>query len=235
MGGKISLIDEAKDEYDFQAIHLLIRRCDNGYNPDILRELRELISQDPRCVNKVLRKKVDGSTAQNDAANDAEYDSDFDDSDDDRDERKITPLYLAVDKGNTFVVKELLKHHAKLDVNCDYSIPSELHFAVQNDDYDMVLSLLACGSSPHTPDNCNSYRPLKVVQSKDIADALIVMGADVNARSSVGWTNLHTTPIRDNLEVLKTLVANGVTHSLTPLLTHSHALTILFMIIRCES
>ena len=35
------------------------------------------------------------------------------------------------------------------------------------------------------------------------------MGANVNTRSTVGWTNLHTTLACDHVEVLKTLVANG--------------------------
>ena len=243
MGGKISLIDETKEVYDYQAIHSLIMRCNDSYDAGIIRELRDLISTNPRCVNQILRKKLvvearsnenqamhnaetgnnaeSDNDAESDDDNDAESDDDDDDdddddaeSDDDADyiyggEKIISPLYLAVERGNTFVVKELLKNGARMDKKCTYSIPSELHLAVQNDDYEMALTLLACGASPSTPDACNSYRPLKVVSSRGIADALIVMGGNVNSRSSVGWTNLHTTPVRDNTDVLKTLVANG--------------------------
>ena len=98
---------------------------------------------------------------------------------------------------------------AELDVPFSGDIPSALHYTVQKDDVDMSLLLLACGASPHVCDAYNSYSMLKVVKSREIAEALITMGADVNKRSSVGWTNLHTTPVRDHVEVLRTLVANG--------------------------
>ncbi len=225
MGGKISLIDETKEFYDYQAIHSLIMRCNDSYDAGIIRELRDLISTNPRCVNQILKKKrvVEAKSNENQVIHNDESDNDDDDDDDDDDydddddddyddigdEKIISPLYLSVERGNTFVVKELLKNGARMDKKCTYSIPSELHLAVQNDDYEMVLTLLAFGASPSTPDACNSYRPLKVVSSRGIADALIVMGGNVNSRSSVGWTNLHTTPVRDNTDVLKTLVANG--------------------------
>jgi ankyrin repeat protein len=123
--------------------------------------------------------------------------------------KRITALYVAVDKKNSKMVKALIRSGAALDICCDYCTPSELFFAVNNNDVEMALLLLACGASPHVADSCNHYTLLKVVQNRQIAEALITMGANVNVRSSVGWTNLHTTPVRDSLEVLETLVANG--------------------------
>jgi ankyrin repeat protein len=123
--------------------------------------------------------------------------------------KRITALYVAVDKKNSKMVKALIRSGAALDICCDDCTPSELFFAVKKSDVGMALLLLACGASPHVADSSNHHTLLKVVKNRQIAEALITMGADVNVRSSVGWTNLHTTPVHDSLEVLETLVANG--------------------------
>lgn len=150
--------------------------------------------------------KIFGASILN---NDDDDDENFDDDPDDTKISRITPLYVAVDKRNLKMAKALIRLGAELEVRYEYDIPSVLHYAVQKDDVEMSLLLLACGASPHVCDDINHYSLLKVVQSRKIAEALITMGANVNMRSSVGWTNLHTTPVRDHVEVLKTLVANG--------------------------
>ncbi len=123
--------------------------------------------------------------------------------------KRITALYVAVDKKNSKMVKALIRSGAALDIRCDDFTPSELFFAVNKSDVEMALLLLACGASPHVADSVNHHTLLKIVRNRQIAEALITMGANVNVRSSVGWTNLHTTPVHDDLEVLETRVANG--------------------------
>ena len=161
------------------------------------------------CIEKITELvKIFGARILNNDDDDADDEDDADD-DDDSNISRITPLYIAVDKENFNMVKALIRLGAELEVRFSLDIPSVLYYAVQKNAVEMALLLLACGASPHACEEKNHDSLLKIVKSCEIAEALITMGADVNRRSTVGWTNLHTTPFHDNVEVIKTLVANG--------------------------
>jgi hypothetical protein len=127
----------------------------------------------------------------------------------DEDEGALTPLYVAVDRKHADMVRALVGLKANLNQKLDYSTASPLAFAVQRDDAEFAALLLACGSDPNVKDSCNYHTPLRNAVSVTISEMLLCAGADVNARTSMNWTNLNFTPVRGSYELAVFLVANG--------------------------
>jgi hypothetical protein len=127
----------------------------------------------------------------------------------------ITPMYVAVEKENWDVVRALVWFGSDLRRKLSKTIASPLCFALHTASplatgrLEGVKTLLGCGCDPNATDDFNMERPLKFADTAEASELLICQGAEVNARCSVNWTNLHFNFGRGNVELAKMLVANG--------------------------
>jgi ankyrin repeat protein len=126
-------------------------------------------------------------------------DSDMEDDDEER--SGVSPLYVAVDQKRNDVVMALAACGANLNTKLDYEIASPLYLAVNRNTIECVKVLLACGSSVRVRNDQNHYSLLKAVQFVAVARLLVAFGADINARTSVNWTNLDFTTTDNQLDL----------------------------------
>lgn len=112
----------------------------------------------------------------------------------------ITPVHLAVLQGKLDTLKLLLDRKADVNVR-DSGGNTSLHYAVDNGRTELVEALLAAGADPNAPGWTNGeaqpWWPLFKAEvlpppvGNQIVSALLKHGADVNAKTTNGWTALH--------------------------------------------
>lgn len=112
----------------------------------------------------------------------------------------ITPVHWAVLQDKLDTLKLLLERKADVNVR-DSGGNTPLHYAVDNGRAELVEALLAAGADPNAPGWTNGeaqpwwplFRAVSLPAevSGRIVKALIAHAADVNSRSTNGWTALH--------------------------------------------
>ena len=129
----------------------------------------------------------------------------------------ITPVHWAVLQGKLDNLKLLLDHKADVNVR-DSGGNMPLHYAVDNGRAELVEALLAAGADPNAPGWTNGeaqpwwplFRAVTLPPefSGPIVKALIAHGADVNAKTTNGWTALHQAVHLNQSDLAELLVAN---------------------------
>jgi ankyrin repeat protein len=185
--------------------------------PNSAQKIQYLIKNHKANINAGLVPYPTTSTTAASSHSLEDQDSDYDDDseaemDEDEDafmKKRLTPFWVAVNSNRVDNARTFYQLGAPFNtrISCEY--PSPLFLAVEKDRLDMTRFLLSCGSNPNVPDSVNGDRPLKRVKSPELALLLIAAGANVNARSSMGWSNLHFTPVRGSEELALALIANG--------------------------
>jgi ankyrin repeat protein len=88
----------------------------------------------------------------------------------------------------------------------------EIHDAAMRGDLKKVRKLLKKNPTLIASKNKNGWMPLHYVAMyghKDVAESLLVYGADVNAKTNGGQTPLHNTMPLDRIGIAELLLANG--------------------------
>jgi len=144
---------------------------------------------------------------------------------------ETTPLHYAVRGGHVEVVKCLLENGASLsfDTSTSHSASqgggSLLFIAVENGDIECTRILLEFGCSVHQTVNMkllihkdfetsDCVQPLALAASKghgEIVDLLIQYNADIQARTSKGWTPLDLAVLNGHTACVKRLLSHGAT------------------------
>ena len=112
-----------------------------------------------------------------------------------------------------------------LDAMVDDNNINPLHYAVMNDNLDIVKDLVEKGASMEAIDDEN-YTPLSIAAAKgllDIVKYLVDKGANMEIVTAYKMTPLHDAVIHDHIDVVKYLVEHGANmealdhHNNTPL------------------
>ncbi|KAI5849160.1 ankyrin repeat-containing domain protein [Tricharina praecox] len=121
-----------------------------------------------------------------------------------------TPLHMAcLHAKEVSTVRILLEHGAdpnahSLGTQCT----TPLHIAAQNDSTEIVRLLLEKGADPNAKTEMIGWDALRLAQSVEVCEILIVAGADVKAISNSGFTQLAQSA--GNLGKTKLLADHGV-------------------------
>jgi ankyrin repeat protein len=105
---------------------------------------------------------------------------------------KITPLHIAVSKGDQNIVEALLEKGANVEAK-DKDGYNPLHIAVTKQNQKIVEALLEKGANVEVKDNYDQT-PLHIAilkENKNIVEALLKHDADVEAQNKFGLTPLH--------------------------------------------
>ena len=113
-----------------------------------------------------------------------------------------TALHLVAKLGNVDIAKEILKTGMNIDVQQTTGAVinryTPLHFAVKNQNFDMVLLLTAAGANLNAQED-DGYTPLHIasqLESEKFAEYLVSKGAEVNIANYTGQTPLHESIVR---------------------------------------
>jgi ankyrin repeat protein len=124
-------------------------------------------------------------------------------------------LYAAVFASRAQIL-DILVEKAGADPNAwrsDYlSVGSLLHLAVQDDQMQLVQTLLRYGVDPNSYDGEYYWTPLHHAvkgSTIEIVRNLLDGGADPNVSEDEGWTSLHFAVQGGNIRILKLLVERG--------------------------
>tara|TARA_B100001029_G_scaffold161687_1_gene150597 strand:+ start:279 stop:833 length:555 start_codon:yes stop_codon:yes gene_type:complete len=112
----------------------------------------------------------------------------------------------AARRGNIEAVKQHLA--AGTDVNLKYKGGTPLHQAARLNKNEIVKLLISSGADIHVTDDVRGRTPLHFASNSEIAELLIVAGADVNAKAR-GSTPLHNAAYRGLKEIVELLIAKG--------------------------
>ena len=112
----------------------------------------------------------------------------------------VTPLYVAVERGNTDVIRALIRAGCSVDGErpLESGIASPLMWAARMVTPCRIASaeaLLGNGADPNLVERHEARTVVHATSCPAVAKLLIAMGADVR-RSSVNWTALQFTPTR---------------------------------------
>lgn len=125
-----------------------------------------------------------------------------------------TALHVASEFGRKTVVRALLGRKADLNArrtNIIHDQEAPLHIAVDKNNMDIALLLLAAGADINVADGKGITPLIHAIYEKHLplAEMLINKGADVNRRTKSGETALHPATYRGNLAIVKQLVMKG--------------------------
>ena len=122
------------------------------------------------------------------------------------------PLYLAVQRGDIYSVKLLLRANADPDGSGSFR---PLVLAVQGRLYGIVEALLSAGANPSVKVQYTGVTALHAAVSsfassgRDIMQALLEAGADIESRTGFGETPLHLAAAELNVDALRLLLLSG--------------------------
>lgn len=125
-----------------------------------------------------------------------------------------TALHVASEFGRKMVVRALLERKADVNARRTNIIQNQeapLHIAVDKNNMDIALLLLAAGADINVADGKGFTPLIQAIYEKHLplAEMLINKGADVTRRSKSGETALHPATYRGNLAIVKQLVMKG--------------------------
>lgn len=132
-----------------------------------------------------------------------------------------TALHLSAEYGHEAVTQTLIEYGAKIDLrmlpgkadkngNCPGG-RNPLHYAALNGHLGIINVLLDHGADA-SPQSTNLRTPLQEAIAEDrtaVAMLLIKRGASSKTCDREGWTPLHCAAYKKNLDIVKTLIANG--------------------------
>lgn len=125
-----------------------------------------------------------------------------------------TALHVASEFGRKMVVKALLERKAEVNArraNIIHDQEAPLHIAVEKNNMDIALLLLAAGADINAADSKGITPLIQAIYKEHLplAEMLIKKGADVNRRSKSGETALHPATYHGNLAIVKQLLMKG--------------------------
>lgn len=126
----------------------------------------------------------------------------------------FTPLYMAKLYGHDEIVKILLVHKDKIDINIrDAYGETQLGIAAAKGDAKVAAMLINNGADPNIADN-EGFTPLYIakVRGHDEIVATLLAHKDklnLNIQDENGQTQLHIAALEGDLEVAKMLINNG--------------------------
>jgi ankyrin repeat protein len=133
-----------------------------------------------------------------------------------RDESGARPLHLAAARGKCDVAEALVAHGADIDAR-DEDGRTPLHFAAQKDREPkgrmaVVELLVARGADINAREKKFGHTPLHeaaLYRNRDVAEALVALGADTNARDKFGETPLHVAVGLEKPDIAEMLATHG--------------------------
>lgn len=120
----------------------------------------------------------------------------------------LTPLHVAVSKGNVQVVRELLKHGANINAVEPFCFWTPLLFAVHAGHDEIVHLLLANGANVDGDSNAFETPLIMAAVKKriDLVQTLYCCGADLNRRDGDGDPSIHNAAGNGSLELVKLIL-----------------------------
>ena len=122
-----------------------------------------------------------------------------------------TPLHFSAYTDDIKMAEYLIKKGAKLNLQTTIGM-TPLYVATTQGNPKMVKLLIDNGADVNTPAGRPTRSPLmRAVMKKfdKIAEMLIAAGANVNARSEMGWTALHCAAENGSVKMIKMLIKAG--------------------------
>ncbi|CAG0892463.1 unnamed protein product, partial [Darwinula stevensoni] len=119
----------------------------------------------------------------------------------------MTPLAMAAEAGQSFIMEELLLANADPEV-MDSLGQNVLHHAVTSGKASCVTLLLRHGTNVNTRthENCTALHLAAAAGHEEIASLLISAGTTVDSRDSRGLTPLHLAAMEGHIKVIVTLI-----------------------------
>ena len=114
-----------------------------------------------------------------------------------------TALWFAARKGNVRVIEVLIKHGADLEVKVGGEDSTPLEVAIFNDNFEAAKALLEGGA------NANAKPFLTKKRESQYVRLFLKHGANVNQKTSEGWTALHDAARHNDVETAGILLENG--------------------------
>lgn len=134
------------------------------------------------------------------------------------DKRGITPLGIALEKNYTklidlFLPPEQEQAEKPVKSNAPLTLNDQLFDAISNGDTKTIDRLMEQGAKIENYLNAFPTALHCVIKSKHphLVDYFIKKGCDINYADKNGFTLLHHAAYKDNLEMIKELVFNGIT------------------------